>query len=587
MKESLEKYGAFFKKMFASSSLFKKGRNVVFDRAYGKIKERRSLFRERDGNRVDNEDVSPPDMPDDRLLKFWASSEWAEYQAWIFHNDFITCDDWKEMRKRAVSFKAKPLISVITPTYNTDTEMLLECIRSVQSQAYPFWEMCIADDGSTSSETLELLRETAAFDPRIKVSFLPENHGICHATNNAIGMASGEYLAFLDHDDRISPAAFYYVADALNHNYSLDVIYSDRDMLSTRGLRFMHLFKPGWSPELLFSMNYICHLMVYKKSLVDMVGGVHEEFEGSQDYDLVLRVMEKTKNVHHISRVLYHWRQSEQSVALNHNVKDYAYKAGVKALEHALKRRNLNGTVQEISTLWRGHYRVQLDGPSSDDISVHYIENDFPLDQYVTRVNKEFSASSKKRPFLLFVGQGLTASDAMAAYKEMASWLQVEGVGIVTGKIVDAKKRIVHAGMVQKSDGVPLFTYEGADASVPGYIAATAVVRNVSAPHPWCFAVRRDVWDSLGGFARGYIGPHAVIDFSLRAEKQGYRTVFTPFADFLDPCESIVPASSWPQEDVVHFLRKWQARLTNGDLYYNKNLTLKLEDMGLDYSVSK
>ena len=397
------------------------------------------------------------------------------------------------------------------------------------------------------------------------------------------GMASGKYLAFLDHDDRLSLSAFYYVVKAVNQDPGLDVIYSDRDMLSPRGLRFMHLFKPDYSPELLFSMNYICHLMVYRKKLVDEVGGIHPEFEGSQDYDLILRVMELTERIHHIPKILYHWRQSEQSVALDHNVKDYAYKAGVRALEHTLKRRGLKGRVYEISDLWRGHYRVHLKPPSPESVSIHYINNSISCKKYAYALQTEY-VKIKNQAFLVFVGAGLVPGDKLAL-QEMVSWFQVEGIGFVTGKIIDGDSRIIHAGMVQKKDGIPLSTYEGAKASEPGYIASTAVVKNVSSPHPWCFAVRRDVWEMLGGLSPDYTGPHAVIDIALRAEQKGYRTVFTPFADFVDVEGTIPAVDSWPKGDKKQFAIKWQDWLTKGDPYYNQNLTLKLGDMGLDYCV--
>ncbi len=552
------------------------------------FRPRRFTSRENPFNRPCVPEISLADddlsaMPDDRLLKLWATSEWAEYQAWIFHNDFLSCGDWKQMREKSLKFKEKPLISVIIPTFNTELDMLWECIRSVQAQAYPCWEMCIVDDGSTHSATVEQLKNTAGADPRVKLFLSTKNRGICHATNIALDMASGQYLAFLDHDDRLSVAAFYYVVKAVNQDPGLDVIYSDRDMLSPRGLRFMHLFKPDYSPELLFSMNYICHLMVYRKSLVDKVGGIHPEFEGSQDYDLILRVMELTDRIHHIPKILYHWRQSDQSVALNHNVKDYAYKAGVHALKHALKRRGLNGRVSEISDLWRGHYRVHLTPPPAESVSIHYIKNSISCEKYADALKRKY-AEVKEQAILVFIGADLVPVDKWAL-QEMVSWFQVEGIGLVTGRIIDADSRIIHAGMVQKQDGAPLAIYEGGQASDPGYIASTAVVKNVSAPHPWCFAVRRDVWEMLGGLSSDYTGPHTIIDLALRACQKGYRTVFTPFASFVDAKVTIPAMYSWPEGDKKHFAMKWHDWLTKGDPYYNKNLTLKLGDMGLEYCI--
>ena len=211
--------------------------------------------------------------PDEEDLKWWATSEWVEYQAWIFQHSFISLKQWITFRDRSKELTSPPFISVLTPTYNTDPVMLHECIYSIQAQAYPNWEMCIVDDGSTDEKTIDLLNDMAGKDPRIRVAFSSENRGICHATNLALEMAKGDYVAFLDHDDRLAPDAFFHVAEAVSKNPDIDVLYSDRDMLSLRGLRFMHLFKPDWSPELLLSMNYVCHLMVYRKSMVEAVGG--------------------------------------------------------------------------------------------------------------------------------------------------------------------------------------------------------------------------------------------------------------------------------------------------------------------------
>ncbi len=534
---------------------------------------------------IDGDAVDPDlkDMPDDHQLERWAASEWAEYQAWLFHHDTISCQDWREMRRISTAFNDLPLISVVTPTYNTDETMLLECFRSVKSQAYPHWEWCIADDGSTNKTTLKILKTLSDQDERIHVLFSRENGGICQATHQALKMANGEYVAFLDHDDRLSPAALFHVAEAVNQRSGLDVIYSDRDMISTGNLRFMHLMKPEWSPELLFSMNYICHLMVYRKGLVDQVGGVHAAFEGSQDYDLILRIMELSPVVHHIPKVLYHWRQSERSVALDHNVKDYAYKAGVRALIAALDRRGLQGEVSEISRLWRGHYRVKLNRLPSQGQFNHRISCAFESGSYVRNLMDAFELQ-KTDTYLIFIASTLIENEPDAV-DEMLSWFQVDGVGIVTGKIIDGEGHIVHAGMVLRKSGVPLLTYEGTTASEPGYMAVNSVVRNVSVPCPFCFAIRRDLWENLGGLDSAFSGPYAILDLALRAEKAGYRTVFTPFASFeTGQDQGGVPSVDWEFERIF-FQEKWADWLKNGDPYYNPHLTQSLTDMGLAYRV--
>jgi len=379
--------------------------------------------------------------------------------------------------------------------------MLFECIYSVQTQAYSNWEMCIVDDGSSKQETIDLLNKFAQEDKRIKLFLSPENNGICKATNQALAMTKGDYVAFLDHDDRIAPEAFFYVAKAIADNPEIDIVYSDRDMLSLRGLRFMHLFKPDWSPELLLSMNYICHLMVYRKNMVDKVGGIHHEFEGSQDYDLILRVMELNPVVHHIPKVLYHWRQNQDSVALNHDAKTYAYKAGVLALEHALKRRGLKGSVNELSDLWRGHYRVKLEPFSYDKTYLVSIPENLDADSYTSYINNKMQNIGNQE-FIAFIGPDISNNDQIkssdtnnhknlrtnnsndfninndnikSAVQEMVSWFQIQDIGIVTGKVVDIKKQIIHAGIVQKKDGIPILIFENFDESEPGSVLKVGV----------------------------------------------------------------------------------------------------------------
>ena len=521
-----------------------------------------------------------PYMPDEKTIKKWNSSEWIEYQAWIYHKEFMTEQRWLALREKALSFPDPPLISVITPVYNTEPNMLEECIRSVLAQAYPHWEMCIVDDGSTREETKAMLHRYAAADQRMKVHFSVENQGICHATNQALEMAEGRYVAFLDHDDRLALDAFFCVAEATCQDRDLDVLYSDRDMLSLRGLRFMHLFKPDWSPELLFSMNYICHLMVYRTALVKIVGGIHPEFEGSQDYDLILRVMERDPKVHHIPKVLYHWRQNEQSVALNHDAKTYAYRAGVKALEHALKRRGFDGEVSELSDLWRGHYRVKLKRGDVGNAALIRLSWD-DSNSYAATLKKAVDAQ-ENAPFIVVLSEEFGEIDPDMV-EEMLSWFQIPEVGMVTGKIVTTDARIVHAGMVQKSDGVPLAIFEGKSEDLPGYMAATLVVRNVMAPHPYCFAIRRSLVEELDRIDFSYQGGHCVLDLALRGAQKGFRTVYTPFARF-EIADEALPKKPWCASDLSAFLNQWEHE---GDPYYNHHLTLKLNDMGLSVTMDE
>jgi len=521
--------------------------------------------------------LGPEYLPTEAQLRGWATSEWIEYQAWLFHHGFVSMHDWSSLRAQARSWGESncPLISVITPVYNTPAEILRECIHSVQTQAYPHWELCLVDDASSQPETLQVVRDAVKKDPRVRFVTNSENRGICGATNQAVEMARGDYIAFLDHDDRLSPDALFCVAKRLLIDDSIDIVYSDRDMLSPAGLRIMHLMKPDWSPETLLSGNYLFHLVVYRRELFLRLGGVREAFEGSQDYDLVLRAAEHRPNVAHIERVLYHWRQHEHSLALQHDAKEYVFSAGVRALEEALKRRGLTGRVEENETLWRGNYRVLLSPPGRTQRHLARPANWAGFGESLQAVLRQTSTSE----YIVVLGPGVEAVNE-DCIDELISWLQVPGVKISTGKVRDDNDRLRHAGLVLRPDGSVLEVYAGHSTREPGYMAAAASVRNVSTPHPACCAVRRDILRRYADDISHFSGPYALLDLALRVLRDGGRIVYTPLAEFTAGSDWL-PADSWDLHERDAFATRWKGRLSLGDPYYNRWLTLKENDMGL------
>jgi glycosyltransferase involved in cell wall biosynthesis len=249
-------------------------------------------------------------------------------------------------------------LSIIVPVYNTKVDFLRECILSVRYQTCPYWQLILVDDNSSDKDTLSVLNSRLCKDPRIQVIYNNcEQHGISAASNLGIAASSGNYIGFLDHDDRLSADAVQRIYDALRENASIDILYSDRDMISTDDKRHMHLMKPGWSPETLLSGNYLFHFVCYRKTLINQVGGLRSEYDGSQDYDLILRCSDEKPVVKHIPKILYHWRQCEISVSLNENAKEYAFDAGIRASQDALERRQINARVSENRSLWRGNYQ--------------------------------------------------------------------------------------------------------------------------------------------------------------------------------------------------------------------------------------
>jgi len=262
------------------------------------------------------------------------------YKTWVLLNTPPE-RDLDEMRIETESWQDTPLISVVMPVYKTPLAFLKKAIESVTAQVYPCWELCIADDGSNDSHIERLLREYSDRDKRIKVKFLPENGGISVASNAALELATGEFVALLDHDDELAPHALYRVAKVIREQPDIDMIYSDEDKLAPNGERCDPFFKPNWSPDLFLSQMYTCHLGVYRRSILEKIGGFRSEYNGSQDYDMVLRFTEKTTRVSHISDILYHWRVIPGSCAESTGAKPFAYDAAKKALRDTLRRRNL------------------------------------------------------------------------------------------------------------------------------------------------------------------------------------------------------------------------------------------------------
>ena len=282
----------------------------------------------------------------------------SDYQRWI--HEFERPES-QVVELKVASFAVQPLISLIMPVYNTKRNELEAAIDSVLRQSYHHWELCICDDGSVDPGVRQMLERYTSLDQRIKVHYATERGGISRASNAALKMAAGEFIALLDHDDMLAPNALAYVCEAINQNPGSDLFYSDEDKIDERGTRFEPFFKPDWSPDLLLSENYVCHLLVLRRDLMDKLVGFNSAFDGSQDYDLVLRASEQAAQIYHIPKVLYHWRASATSTASGIQNKAYALDAAQRALQ-AHCRRLPDGAVVEqgrVEGRWRVRYPIK------------------------------------------------------------------------------------------------------------------------------------------------------------------------------------------------------------------------------------
>jgi GT2 family glycosyltransferase len=539
------------------------------------------------------------------------------YQLWIEKHS-LRAEELREISQRIRSFSYVPTISLITPVYNTDPRWLRKCIESVRNQLYPHWELCLADDASTKGHVGSILREYALLDRRIKAVFSETNHGISHASNRALAVATGDFAGLLDHDDELAPDALYEVVKLLQGHREADIIYSDEDKLEPEGLRSEPFFKPDWSPEYLLSCMYTCHFSVYRKQLIDDVGGFRSAYDGSQDYDLMLRVTDGTGNVFHIPKILYHWRKTAGSAAGSTSAKPYAYTAAKKALAEHLKRRDMKGEL--LDGQGSGHYRVRHDvdstnrvsvivsvGTSSGDarkcvesirrrtrhpsyeilISVHeggtteYSSERTPRSPWGTASSRlrNLAVRETDSPYLLFV-EGNTEVITDTWLEALLEFSQQAEIGVVGAKLLSKDGRIRHAGTILGlgADGIAGDPLAGFPADTSYHFGLATDVRNCSAVTGSCMMVRRDVFDRVGGFDEKVPSGFDDLDFCLRVRRQGFRIVWTPYAQLYQHGAAFRDLAD--AEAAAFMKSRWGTTLLE-DPYYNPNLTRDRKDFGI------
>ncbi len=545
------------------------------------------------------------------------------YAVWCEQNR-LTARGLGSMREDAERLPYRPLVSVVTPVYDVPAEWLRASVDSVRAQVYTNWELCLVDDGSTAPHVATELARYASLDPRIRVASLPRNGGIVAASSTGLAMSRGEFVAFLDHDDELAPDALFEVVKRLNADPQLDLIYTDEDRIDPNGRRVEPFFKPDWCPDLLLSMNYICHLGVYRRSLADRVGGFRPGYDGSQDWDLVLRFTEATERIAHGPKVLYHWRKAPTSTAAAGEAKPYAFIAGQRALESALERRGRAGRVEMITL---GRYRVEYALDRSALVSILIPTRDRAdllrrcLDSIRTRstyrnveilvldngsserdavrllasLKPPHRVISEPRPFNWSAINNLGARHARGEYLLLLnndteviepSWIesmlrhaQRPEVGVVGAKLLYPDDRVQHAGVVVGIGGTAGHAFHGLPRDDPGYIGMAAVARNYTAVTGACMMVRRAVFEAAGGLDESYRIAYGDIDFCLRLVRQRLRAVYTPDA-LLYHRECATRGKLNPPEDGRRFRAQW-AEFIARDPLYNPNLSRTAEDFSL------
>lgn len=491
----------------------------------------------------------------------------------VSENNFsLSEEEILNIRNQIKKLTALPLISVLIPTYNPKPEWLEKAIVSVRGQIYSNWELCIADDASTNPEIRLILERHSQEESRIKVVFRKINGNISAASNSALEIASGDYLALLDHDDELTSDALYWNAKEICDYPNVEIIYSDEDKISPDGNRTDTFFKPDWSPELMFNCMYMGHLTVYKKSLISQVGGFRSKYDFSQDYDLALRATEVAVEIRHIPRILYHWRQAEGSAA--QGGKPYARASNLAALQAALDRRGINAQVIELPTAnrvklkgWQPKVSIIIPTDSEENLSTCLdalvINTVYPSWEVVVVTNSALAKrfigkySQLQLEFCLYdktynfsdkcnVGALQASGEIIVFFNDdvrplNSEWLEdlieliaIPGVGAVSPKLIYEDHTIQHAGLVTGVRGLVGTAFHCSPENSTEYFCFAQSVRNVSALSGACFAMRKEVFIKINGFdAVNTPIMHSDVDLSFKVREVGLRCVYTPHATLL------------------------------------------------------
>ena len=568
---------------------------------------------------------------------FFDITDTKAYQSWIQRNDTRTEDDFKRMQHEIGAFLHQPLVSILMPVYNVDSKWLILAIDSVRDQVYENWELCISDDASPNPDIRSVLEKYMQLDERIKVVFRERNGHISENSNSALALASGEWLALMDHDDVLPNHALYEVVKAIHKSPDAALIYSDEDKIDEKGRRFMPHFKSDFNLDLLYGQNYISHLGVYRTDIAKAIGGFRKGLEGSQDYDFLLRYLLKIdpSQIIHIPKVLYHWRAIEGSTALSSGEKSYTTEAGVKALQNYFaqlhadvsvgrgKADNLyrvqwnltyeplvsliiptkNGyevTKQAIDSILNkttyAHYEILLVDNNSDDPKALAYFDELSQHEKITVLRyphpfnysaiNNFAVQHARGEVLGLINNDVEVIDG-GWLTEMVSQAMRPDIGCVGAMLYYPNDTIQHAGVVIGLGGVAGHSHKHFLRDSNGYFFRLRLVQNSMAVTAACLLLRKTTFDEVGGLnERDLTVAFNDVDLCLKVHKAGYRNLWTPFAELYHH-ESISRGREDNPEKIARFKREvdymlntWHTN-TLFDPYYNPNLTIERENFSI------
>jgi glycosyltransferase involved in cell wall biosynthesis len=593
------------------------------------LKEQKQTLRKSPERRVGQILLAPYRLPEKLAKTVWKklrppvrargrSVARSEYQQW-FERHCATTSDLERMRSESRAFASKPLVSVITPVFDTPVQRLEEAIESVLAQAYENWELLLIDDGSSDADLLRALPRLAARDRRIILKSLGRHEGISAASNQGLALAHGEWVTFVDHDDVMEPDAIFQIVKLLQTRPDADLIYSDEDKLGEDGFE-SPLFKPDWSPDLFLSYNYVGHLTAVRRDIVEKAGGFRSQFDSAQDYDLFFRVIEQTKRIHHIPRILYHWRRSESSSAISVRQKPQQLEASRLAIEDYLKRR---GESAHVAVDWRTHafwVRRGVLEPKKISIVISTRHGLEPLERCIesltSRTNypnyelvivhkdtlrgvsavplhfphravrfpgeandsavRNFAVKQINDPWILFLDESIEPIDP-DWLTIMAEHVQRPEIGAVGARLLNRNGTVEQAGMVLGLNGTAQPAFYGFPAEHPGMNRQLQVTRNCSAVSSVCMLTRLEAFRQADGFDESLEGALADVDLCLKMRRAGYLSVYTPFAKLY---WDHAPANQIDMNGEAILRERW-ADILRQDPYYNPNLSRERADFSL------
>ena len=558
------------------------------------------------------------------------------YQKWIRHH----LPDRNELEKqKKTSFGYRPKISFVVPLYKTPEKYLRRLTESFQEQTYSNWELCFSDGSGAQSPLTELLKELTAKDNRIKYVSHEEPLQISENTNSAIEIATGDFIAFADHDDELTPNALFECVKAINEKPQTLVIYTDEDKMSMDGHKFFQPhFKPDYNPDLLCTVNYICHLFVVSRKVIEKVGGLRSEFDGAQDYDFVLRCVEAVKDeeICHIPKILYHWRCHEDSTAENPESKLYAFEAGRRAVQAHYERTGIHAEVFkgeylglyrtkfirdhdplisiiipnkdhiddlkrcmesiEQKSTYKNYEYIIVENNSTDSATFEYykkLEAENPKVRMVywdgvfnySAINN-YGASFAKGEYLLLLNNDTEIINP-DCLEELLGYCMRKDVGAVGARLYYEDDTIQHAGVVIGFGGIAGHCFVQQKRGTTGYCHRIICAQDYSAVTAACMMVKKSAFDAVGVLSEELAVAFNDIDFCMKLRKAEYLIVYNPYAELYHYESKSRGLEDTPEKvarfnkEIATFEKKWPEILENGDPYYNPNLTLKSQDFSL------